>query len=65
MIDSPTYRMADRLARGHLADEIVTLRRDGVSWAGIASRLYADHGIEVSAVTLADWHDRLTEEQAA
>ena len=65
MIDSPTYRMADRLARGHLADRILSLRSEGLSWAAITSRLYADHGIEISAVTAADWHDQLAEEKAA
>lgn len=64
-IRSSTFANANSLASGKLAEHILILRSAGCSFAQIARRLHSSFGIEVSAVTLADWHDRLTEEQAA
>lgn len=47
--------MADRLAGGSLPAKIRALRDDGLSWEAVAGRLYADHGIEVTAQTLRTW----------
>lgn len=57
---SSLWRMADRVSDGTLADSIVHLRAEGASWEHIAQRLHADHHIEVTAVTVADWHRQLT-----
>lgn len=51
--------MADRLAAGTLADHLKALRADGLSWDMVAMRLFADHGVEVSAETLRQWGDEL------
>lgn len=34
-------------------------REAGVSYAGIAARMYAEHGIEVGAETIRKWCDEL------
>ena len=48
--------MADRLAGGKLTAALARLRgKDGLSFAAIAARLYADHGIEVTAPTVRSW----------
>jgi hypothetical protein len=65
MIDSPTWRMADRLAQGCLAERILSHRSDGLSFNAISARLYADHGIEVTGTTIGVWLAQLTEEKAA
>lgn len=57
---SSLWRMADRVSDGTLATTIVDLRAEGASWEQIAQRLHADHRIEVTAVTVADWHRQLT-----
>lgn len=51
--------MADRLAGGKLAEEIATHKAAGHSFNHIARLLYADHGIEVTRQTLADWWNAL------
>lgn len=53
--DSPNYRMADKLAAGALDSILADLAGQGLSYAGIAARLFADHGIEVSAPTVGAW----------
>lgn len=55
MIDTATFRMADRLAGGTLADTIRTLTAEGMSADAISRRLYADHGIDVSGRTIDRW----------
>lgn len=55
MIDTATFRMADRLAGGNLADMIRAMREDDLSPDQIAARLYADHRIEVTGRTIARW----------
>lgn len=52
---SVNYRNADRSCGGKLASILAALRADGLSYAGIAARLFADHGIEVSAPTVGAW----------
>lgn len=55
MKPSPNFRMADRLADGKLAEIITTYRLEGLSFDDIARRLFADHGIEVTRQTIANW----------
>lgn len=54
---STQYRMADRLADGKLGDILTAGRMDGLSYDDIARRLFADHGIEVTRQTIANWCD--------
>lgn len=56
---SPQYRMADRLAKGKLADELARHLAEGHSLRRICLDLYADHGIEVTATTVAKWAEPL------
>lgn len=64
--DSPNFRMADRLTDGHLDTILTGYRAGGLSLSATNSRLYADHGIEVSLPTLARWISAaLTPERAA
>ena len=53
------YRMADRLAGGRLAGILAERRADGQSFDQIARELYAEHGIEVTRQTVANWIDAL------
>ena len=52
---TPQYRMADRLTGGRLDAIIAEGRAAGRSYEDIARRLYADHGVEVTRQTLANW----------
>lgn len=54
-IDSSLYRMADQVCDGNLAQIISDLRADGLSYGQVAKRLYANHGIDVSGQTVANW----------
>lgn len=54
-MSTSAQRMADRLADGKLAEAIGAMKAEGLSYDAIARRLYADHGIEVGARTLAAW----------
>jgi hypothetical protein len=47
--------MADQLAGGRLADDLARHKAAGLSYSAIASRLYADHGIEVTPPTVGSW----------
>lgn len=64
-IETSVYRMADRLLQGRLADRLITLRGEGLSFEDISRRLYADAGIEVTGGTLRIWHRELTGEPEA
>lgn len=55
MIDTATWRMADRLAHGRLEAIIATHRANGLSADAISRRLHADHGIDVTGRTIARW----------
>lgn len=55
MIDSTTWRMADRLAHGRLEAIIASHRANGLSADAISRRLHADHGIDVAGRTIARW----------
>ena len=56
--DSPNWRMANRLAGGRL-DEIVGSKTDaGHGWERISRDLYAEHGVEVTGVTLKSWYGK-------
>ena len=61
---TPLFRMADRLAGGNLAETIMAMRSEGLSLDGIARRLYAAHGIEVTRQTVANWVAAIESEAA-
>lgn len=65
VIDTPQYRMADRLCDGNLAKIILDYRRAGKSYEQISRQLYADFGIEVTRQTCAAWGKVIAEEAAA
>lgn len=52
---TPQFRMADRLAGGNLASDLLNHRASGLSLDATARQLYADHGIEVTRQTVANW----------
>ncbi len=52
---SVNYRNADRACGGKLAKILLASRAAGLSYASIAARLFAVHGIEVSAPTVGAW----------
>ncbi len=54
---SANWRMADRLCDGRLLDIIRDHTTDGLSPDAIASRLFADHGVEVTGRTVRRWID--------
>lgn len=54
-IASPTFRMADRLTDGRLAEIIVGYHTEGHSHEHISRLLWAEHGIDVSGQTLRRW----------
>lgn len=47
--------MADRMADGSLAQIIADRRDAGDSFDQVAKHLYAEHGIDVSGQTVANW----------
>lgn len=47
--------MADRMVGGDLAAILRGLKASGASFDTIAKRLFADHGIDVSSQTIANW----------
>lgn len=47
--------MALALTDGKLPDLLGSMRRDGLSWERIASRLHARYGIDVGPRTLRVW----------
>ena len=55
MIDTATWRMADRLAHGRLAAIIANQRAAGLSPDAISRRLHADFGIDVTGRTISRW----------
>jgi hypothetical protein len=52
---SALFRMADQLAAGKLERDLKRHKAAGLSYSAIASRLYADHGIEVTPPTVGAW----------
>lgn len=63
--DSPAWRMADRLTGENLDDIVARLLDSGESWSAISRTLKADHGVEVTRVTLAKWYDHSPAEKAS
>lgn len=61
-IDTPHYRMADRLAEGQLDAILSDYAKRGLSPRQVCNRLYADHGIEVTHPTAAKWMAALADE---
>lgn len=53
--ETPQFRMADRLAKGTLADELRAFKAEGASYSLVVRELYARHGIEVTAPTIGSW----------
>lgn len=51
---SSTYRMANRLVDGRLAEIIAEGRTEGLSWDQISQRLY-ESGVEANGETLRQW----------
>lgn len=64
-ITTSTFRMADRLTGGVLAERLVSLNAEGASLDHICRVLYADHGVEVTSQTVANWLKRLEEPSEA
>jgi hypothetical protein len=58
-LNSKSYRMADRLTDGRLAEIVARERDSGRSFDAIVRHLYADFGIEVTRQTLSDWAGQL------
>lgn len=54
-LESSKYRMADRLAKGRLAQILVEYKSAGHSYDHVARLLFADHGIEVTRNTVELW----------
>ena len=52
--------MANRLAGGDLDDIVALHVASGKSWSAISRTLKADHGVEVTRVTLAKWYGHLS-----
>lgn len=52
---SVNYRNADALTGGQLEQILRDARARGLSYASIASQLYADHHVSVSAPTVGAW----------
>lgn len=52
---TPTYRMADRLLDGRLAELVAADRAAGASWDEVARHLYVEGGVELSRDTLRGW----------
>lgn len=57
------WRMADRMSDGRLERLLREHRQAGMSWEAIASRLFADHGIEVTPQTLRMWGREIDTDQ--
>jgi hypothetical protein len=64
-IDSPHYRMADRLAGGNLDAVLADYKRRGLSARQVCNRLYAEHGIEVTHPTAGKWLASVPDEPEA
>lgn len=60
-VASSLYRMANRLAEGHLDEILAEYFAQGLSADAIAARLFADHGIEASRPTIVSWLNALPE----
>jgi len=58
-IETPQFRMAQRLAGGKLAELLARYRNENRSFDEIARLLYAEHGIEVTRQTIARWTEEL------
>jgi IS30 family transposase len=61
-IQTPAFRMADRMVGGRLLEIVREELAAGRSPEEISRTLYADHGVEVSGTTLRRW---LAQEPAA
>lgn len=64
-IETPQFRMADRLAKGRLAEILAEFKANGASYSYVVRELYARHGIEVTAPTVGVWYSRLDEPSEA
>ena len=57
--------MAERLADGDLLTILRQMKADGDTFVTMSKRLYADHGIDVSAQTVANWWAQITKSDLA
>ena len=53
------YKMADRVAGGHLAQILTDYSEQGYSLHEMTRRLYAEHDVEVTPPTVGAWLRRL------
>lgn len=63
-IKSGAYRMANRLAGGNLDAILRRACENGETLDAISQRLYAEHGIEVTKQTIANWVKPIKEQVA-
>lgn len=63
-IESPVFRMADRLVDGRLAEIIVGYHAEGHPAEHISRLMWAEHGVDVSGQTLRRWVPVLVAEAA-
>lgn len=56
---SSSYRMANRLMDGRLADRLESLRADDLSFETVARILYTEAGVEATAETIRSWTRQL------
>lgn len=57
--DSSTWRLADQLSGGALAETIVELKTDGATDDHISHELYKQFGISVTRSTVTAWRKKL------
>lgn len=54
---SPTYKLVSEKVGTETIDYLRKLRTDGLSWRSISLRLYREHELDVTEVTLRKWWD--------
>lgn len=62
---SHTWRMANTLAGGNLAETLRKLDAEGLSLRAIAERIKADHQIDVTHMAIRNWLAVLNDDEAA
>lgn len=50
-----TFALVDRALGGRARDYLAALRSEGLSYADMAWRLHADHGLKYTGETLRQW----------
>ncbi len=54
-IDSPLFRMANRIMGGSFTETVLAMHRAGMVPERISKELYVGHGVEITGRTLARW----------